>query len=267
MIDNDKLLSEVFNKLNEMSKEELTEILKKAALRKEKIMRPLIKSISGWGSGTEVLYKCRKCGASFKILSDHEKYCHNCGTPVDWDKVKRFLPQDVADFYHSLSFSKQQEMLTLMNTELEFYPLKHYEYLKKNREDYNRREFINSNNNITVVYGPYGNTKQDKVDNKTKLYTLNITSNYVLDIYDNKTDNYCKVCNEKMEYTDYKLTTGPIYVRRKCPKCGFAETMTDEGLTVEAGKKRIMFAFFPLCINGRIEAQEMIDEYKKELIG
>lgn len=36
MIDNDKLLSEVFNKLNEMSKEEFTEILKKAALRKEK---------------------------------------------------------------------------------------------------------------------------------------------------------------------------------------------------------------------------------------
>lgn len=36
MIDNDKLLSEVFNKLNEMSKEEFTEILKKAALKKEK---------------------------------------------------------------------------------------------------------------------------------------------------------------------------------------------------------------------------------------
>lgn len=227
-------------------------------------MRPIVENISCWGSGTEVLYQCRKCGASFRILSDKEKYCHNCGIPVDWDKVKRFLPQDVADFYHSLNFDKQKKMLRLLQTELEFYPLKHYEYLKKNREDYNREESADHN---FVIYTPYGDTKQSIVDGNAKLYTMNITNNFVLDIYDNKVDNYCKVCGEKMEYTNYKLTAGPIYVSRKCPKCSFTETITDEGLTIKAGKKSIMFTFFPLCVGGRIEAQKMIDDYRKELIG
>lgn len=222
-------------------------------------MRPIVENISGWGSGTEVLYQCRKCGASFRILSDHEKYCHNCGIPVDWDKVKRFLPQDVADFYHSLEFKKQREMLRLLQTELEFYPLKHYEYLKKNREDYNRKEFINSCNGITIIYEPYGDTKQSVVNSNAELY---IEDN----IYDNKIDHYCKVCGEKMEYTTYK-PTGPICVSHYCLKCGFTETITDEGLTIKAGNKRIMFTFFPLCVDGRIEAQKMIDDYRKELIG
>lgn len=222
-------------------------------------MRPIVENISGWGGGTEVLYQCRKCRASFRILSDHEKYCHNCGTPVDWDKVKRFLPQDVADFYHSLEFKKQREMLRLLQTELEFYPLKHYEYLKKNREDYNRKEFINSCNGITIIYEPYGDTKQSVVNSNAELY---IEDN----IYDNKIDHYCKVCGEKMEYTTYK-PTGPICVSHYCLKCGFTETITDEGLTIKAGNKRIMFTFFPLCVDGRIEAQKMIDDYRKELIG
>nr|DAP06640.1 MAG TPA: Microsomal signal peptidase 12 kDa subunit (SPC12) [Caudoviricetes sp.] len=67
-----------------------------------------------------------------------------------------------------------------------------------------------------------------------------------------------------MEYTIYK-PTGPICISRCCPKCRFTEVMTDEGLTVIAGKNKIMFTFFPLCVDGRIEAQEMIDEYRKEI--
>ena len=220
-------------------------------------MRPMIETISNWGSGTEVLYQCRKCGTSFRFLSDHEKYCHNCGTSVDWDKVKRFLPQDVADFYHSLNFEKQKEMLSLLRAEVDFYPLEHYKYLEKNFEDYNRKEFINSRNGITVIYEPYGDTKQSIVDNNVKLYDED-------NIYNNKINHYCKVCNEKMEYITYK-SAGPICIVRECPKCGFTETMTDEGLTVKAGNKQIMFTFFPICIDGRIEAQEMIDNYRKEI--
>lgn len=112
---------------------------------------------------------------------------------------------------------------------------------------------------MTVIYEPYGDTKQSVVDGNAELY---IEDN----IYDNKIEHYCKVCGEKMEYTTYK-PAGPICVSRYCPKCGFTEIMTDEGLTVKVGNKRIMFTFFPLCVDGRIEAQKMIDDYRKGLIG
>ena len=159
-------------------------------------------------------------------------------------------------------------MLTLLEVGLEFYPLQHYKYLEKNYDDYNREE---SKDHSFVVYTPYGDTKQSIADDNTKLYTMDVSYNNSLnvprlDIYNKEVDHYCKVCNEKMEYTCYK-PAGPICVVRKCPKCGFTEMMTDEGLTVRTGKKEIMFTFFPMPTDGRIEAQKMIDDYRKELIG
>ena len=50
-------------------------------------LKPIPFTLSQWGSGTEILYKCPKCGQEFRILGNHEKYCHNCGQGIEWEGV------------------------------------------------------------------------------------------------------------------------------------------------------------------------------------
>ena len=55
-------------------------------------MRPEAYDIQGWVS-REVVYRCPKCKTSFRLLGAKEKFCHNCGTPMDWTGLARYLPE------------------------------------------------------------------------------------------------------------------------------------------------------------------------------
>ena len=55
-------------------------------------MNPIVERISQYGLATEIIFKCPKCGTSFAILGDNEKYCHNCGTEISW-KISRDMFQ------------------------------------------------------------------------------------------------------------------------------------------------------------------------------
>jgi len=48
-----------------------------------KSLKPTVEDISSWMPCTEILYKCPKCGTSFRILDSYEKFCHNCGQKID----------------------------------------------------------------------------------------------------------------------------------------------------------------------------------------
>ena len=60
-------------------------------LSKETPLRPVPERISSWGSGMEIIYRCRSCQQSFSIAGQGETYCHHCGQKVDWDSVQGFL--------------------------------------------------------------------------------------------------------------------------------------------------------------------------------
>lgn len=51
---------------------------------------PRAVDISGYGSRTQIIYSCSKCGTSFRTLGEYEEFCHKCGTKVNWDVLKHF---------------------------------------------------------------------------------------------------------------------------------------------------------------------------------
>lgn len=55
---------------------------------------PIPFRISNWDNGDRILYKCPKCRASFQILGNLEKYCHNCGRKIEWKFSPTFLDAD-----------------------------------------------------------------------------------------------------------------------------------------------------------------------------
>lgn len=52
---------------------------------------PIPHRISNWNNGDEILYKCPKCGCDFRILSNQEHYCHNCGVKLNWSNALMYL--------------------------------------------------------------------------------------------------------------------------------------------------------------------------------
>lgn len=56
-----------------------------------KSLKPIVEDISSWMPCTEILYKCPKCGTSFRILGSYEKFCHNCGQKIDWEGIPIYL--------------------------------------------------------------------------------------------------------------------------------------------------------------------------------
>ena len=56
-------------------------------------MKPIATEISSWHPYKKVIYKCANCEQDFRIFGFMEKYCHNCGTKVDWDDVIIELPE------------------------------------------------------------------------------------------------------------------------------------------------------------------------------
>lgn len=63
------------------------------AKRENRKMKPTAIAITDWQPYKEVIYKCSKCGQSFRMLGDKERFCHTCGTEVDWNGVIKNLPK------------------------------------------------------------------------------------------------------------------------------------------------------------------------------
>lgn len=47
--------------------------------------RPIPNRLSDWGDRTEIIFQCPKCGQEFNIYGNQEKYCHSCGTKLEWE--------------------------------------------------------------------------------------------------------------------------------------------------------------------------------------
>lgn len=62
---------------------------------------PIPFRISNWDNGDRILYKCPKCHASFQIFGNLEKYCHNCGTKIEWRFSPTFLDTEEKAEYDS----------------------------------------------------------------------------------------------------------------------------------------------------------------------
>lgn len=71
-------------------------------------MRPEAYDIQGWVS-REVLYRCPKCHADFRMLGSKEKFCHNCGEKMDWDGLNRYLSEPVENRKKKLQEINQTE--------------------------------------------------------------------------------------------------------------------------------------------------------------
>lgn len=68
--------------------------------------KPIPHSLSQYGSGTEVLYMCQKCGADFRILGNQEAYCHRCGAKQDWSDSPEYCSENFRKKYDDLVYSK-----------------------------------------------------------------------------------------------------------------------------------------------------------------
>ena len=56
-------------------------------------MKPTAIGITDWQPYKEIIYKCSNCGQDFRMFGDRERFCHTCGTKVDWQDVIKRLPK------------------------------------------------------------------------------------------------------------------------------------------------------------------------------
>ncbi|MBQ2389747.1 MAG: hypothetical protein II305_06810 [Clostridia bacterium] len=68
--------------------------------------KPIPHSLSQYGSGTEVLYRCANCGADFRILGKHETFCHGCGVKQDWENSPIYCSEQFKEMYNELVYKK-----------------------------------------------------------------------------------------------------------------------------------------------------------------
>ena len=74
-------------------------------------MKPIARSISDWSPNKEIQFKCRNCGQSFAFYRKKEKYCHNCGTKVDWENI----PIRLKESFISNSIEEEKELIQKIN--------------------------------------------------------------------------------------------------------------------------------------------------------
>lgn len=68
--------------------------------------KPIPYSLSMWNGGREVFYKCAKCGTTFHILSDLERYCHYYGIKLNWTDSPRYCSEEFKKAYDDLRYNK-----------------------------------------------------------------------------------------------------------------------------------------------------------------
>ena len=60
---------------------------------------PIPYSLSQWGSGTEVFYKCPECGCDMRVLGHRQKYCYECGQKLDWEFCLLYAGEETKEAY------------------------------------------------------------------------------------------------------------------------------------------------------------------------
>lgn len=74
-------------------------------------LKPIAKRLSQWGSATEVIYSCPKCGCSFGFYSTDEHFCHNCGQEIDWNVIIKVNEKWKKEYHGCDDLQKQKEMM------------------------------------------------------------------------------------------------------------------------------------------------------------
>ena len=59
----------------------------------------------------EIIYECPNCGTSFGFYSNQEKFCHNCGTEINWKDVPTHCPESIKNKYHSADTIEEREKI------------------------------------------------------------------------------------------------------------------------------------------------------------
>lgn len=96
----DELIPSIMaDKIDNISEEILKTITKES-------YKPIPHSLGQYGSGTEVLYRCAKCGADFRILGKHETFCHGCGVKQDWENSPIYCSEQFKEMYNELVYKK-----------------------------------------------------------------------------------------------------------------------------------------------------------------
>lgn len=56
-------------------------------------LKPTAIEISSWPPCREIIYQCTKCKQDFRTFGERQRFCHICGTEVDWDGILLRLPK------------------------------------------------------------------------------------------------------------------------------------------------------------------------------
>ena len=75
-------------------------LTKRKAKAEDKVI-PIPYTLSQWGDGSEVFYKCPKCGQDFRLLGSRQNYCFNCGIKLDWEFTIKNVTPDIKSLYQS----------------------------------------------------------------------------------------------------------------------------------------------------------------------
>ena len=63
-------------------------------------VKPTPTHISRYATKDEVIYRCSKCGESFRFYGYKETTCRHCGEEIDWGVIVR-VNDFVRDIYHN----------------------------------------------------------------------------------------------------------------------------------------------------------------------
>lgn len=68
---------------------------------KNNTTKPTPARISQWDDQDRVLYNCPRCGTSFGIYCQDEKFCHSCGQAIEWNGVCIRVNSHIKNRYHN----------------------------------------------------------------------------------------------------------------------------------------------------------------------
>ena len=91
-------------------------------VRRKTVYRPEVDRIGWNGSSKCFLYRCPKCGTSFRILGEQEKFCHGCGRKLNWEglpkRINENLWDKILDACNGDDVLAELKMIQFVNSEL-----------------------------------------------------------------------------------------------------------------------------------------------------
>ena len=74
-------------------------------------MKPTATEITSWQPYKEIIYMCSCCNQDFRMFGSKEKFCHTCGTEVDWNGVMTHLPES----FNKNDYEGEKELIRAIN--------------------------------------------------------------------------------------------------------------------------------------------------------